>query len=277
LTGVYRKLRDDVFGAAVSPDSSHIAFLNGARNEIWLMGPNAENPRRILAVQNDVWYSQVEWSSDARRIAYMKHRRRGSEALLEILDLASGQPTVVLSDRRLGSFCWGRDGRILYTLAESPPNETSSNLWEIQPPSGAGRSPGSPRRLTNWAGFNLFYLSLSADGKRLAFVRGREQSDVYVGELESDGARLKIPRRFTLDDRIDWPGGWSRDSKAILFFSDRNGNLDILRQGINDRIAEALVATQEEERRPSLVRTVPGCSISPGLSLSRVHRLRRGG
>jgi Tol biopolymer transport system component len=93
---------------------------------------------------------------------------------------------------------------------------------------------------------------LSADEKRLAFVRGREQSDVYVGELESDGARLKTPWRFTVDDRIDWPGGWSRDSKALLFFSDRSGNLDIFRQGINDRLAEAVVATQEEERAPQL-------------------------
>jgi Tol biopolymer transport system component len=252
LTGAFRKLRDDVFNAAVSPDSSRIAFLNGAGNEIWLMGPNAENPRRILASQKEVSFSHVEWSPDGCRIAYMKHRRGNNEAIVEILDLPAGQPTVVLSDRRLGSFCWGRDGRILYALAESPPNQTSSNLWEIQPPSGVGRSPEKPRRLTNWAGFNLFYLSLSADGKRLAFVRGHEQSDVYVGELEADGTRLKMPRRFTLDDRIDWPGGWSRDSKTLLFFSDRNGNLDIFRQGIDDRTAEAVVASPEEERAPQL-------------------------
>src|SRR6202043_1082078 len=121
----------------------------GARNEIWLMGPNAENPRRILAGQKEVWFSQVAWSLDAQRIAYIKHRRKNNEVALEILDLPAGQPTVVLSDLRLGSFCWGRDGRIVYALAESPPNETSSNLWEIQPPSRPGRSPERPRRLTN--------------------------------------------------------------------------------------------------------------------------------
>lgn len=252
LTGSFRKLRDDVFGASVSPDSSQIACLNGARNEIWLMGPNAENPRRILAGQKVVWFSKVQWSPDGQRLAYMKHRRENNDIAIEILDPAAGQPRAILSDRRLGSFCWAHDGRIIYAQAESPPNETSSNLWEIQPPSRSGRSAEKPRRLTNWAGFNLFYLTLSADGKRLAFVRGREQSDVYIGELEADGSRLKTPRRVTIDDRIDWPGGWTQDSKALLFFSDRNGNLDVFRQGINDRMPEAIVATPEEERAPQL-------------------------
>jgi Tol biopolymer transport system component len=241
-------MRDDVFRVSVSPDNSLIAFLNGARNEIWSMGPNGEHPHRVLAGKNEVWFSHVEWSPDARRLAYMQHRRGNDEIAIGILDLATGQSAVLLSDRRLGSFCWARNGRILYALSEPPPNETSSNLWEIEPPSPTGRFPGNPRRLTSWAGFNLFYLSLSADGKRLAFVRGREQSDVYISELIAGGTRLKMPRRFTIDDRIDWPSGWTRDSKTLLFFSDRNGNLDIFRQGVNDLTAEAIVATGEEER-----------------------------
>jgi len=63
---------------------------------------------------------------------------------------------------------------------------------------------------------------------------------------------LKAPRRLTEDDRIDWPGSWTRDSSTVLFFSDRNGNLDIFRQRLRDRFAEVVVATQEEERGPQL-------------------------
>ena len=252
LTGVFRKLRDDVFGASVSPGNSHIAFLNGARSDIWLMGPDAEDPRRVLSGDKETWFSRVEWSPDGRRLAYMKHRRKNGDIAIEILDLPATQPTVVLSDRGLESFCWAPDGRIIYALAEPPPNETSSNLWDIRPAPRTGGVSGKPRRITNWAGFNLFYLSLSTDGRRLAFVRGREQSDVYIGELEANGSQLKSPWRLTVDDRIDWPGDWTRDSKRVLFFSDRNGNLDIFRQGLEDRLAEAVIATQEEERGPQL-------------------------
>ncbi len=43
-------------------------------------------------------------------------------------------------------------------------------------------------------------------------------------------AGLNAPRRLTVDDRIDWPGGWTRDSKAIFFYSDRLGTLDLFKQ-----------------------------------------------
>ena len=106
LTGVFRKLRDDVFGASVSPDNSHIAFLNGSRSEIWIMGPNAEDPRIILPSDKGTWFSRVEWSPDGRRIAYMKHQRKNDDTAIEILDVPAKQPTLVLSDRRLESFSW---------------------------------------------------------------------------------------------------------------------------------------------------------------------------
>ena len=252
LTGVFRKLRDDVFGASASPDNSQIAFLNGPRNEIWLMRSNGENPHRIITESNQVWFSKVEWSSDGQQLAYMKHWWASDESAIETVRLPAGKPIGVLSDRSMGTFCWGSNGRIIYARSEPPPNETSSNLWEIQPASRTRESWEKPRRITNWAGFNLFYLSQSGEGKRLAFVRGREQSDIYIAALQADGTRLKIPQRLTMDDRIDWPGGWTRDSRTVLFFSDRNGNLDIFRQGLNDHTAEAVVASQEEERGPQL-------------------------
>src|SRR5260370_40202520 len=98
------------FGASVSPGSSHIAFLNGARSDIWLMGPDAEDPRRVLSGDKETWFSRVEWSPDGRRLAYMKHRRKNGDIAIEILDLPATQPTVVLSDRGLESFCWAPDG-----------------------------------------------------------------------------------------------------------------------------------------------------------------------
>ena len=63
---------------------------------------------------------------------------------------------------------------------------------------------------------------------------------------------MNAPRRLTLDDRVDWPGGWLRDSQSVLFYSDRNGDLSIFKQGINDGRAEAISVGPEEERAPQL-------------------------
>jgi Tol biopolymer transport system component len=99
------------------------------------------------------------------------------------------------------------------------------------------------------SGFTLLDLSATSDGRRVSFVRKTDQSDVYLGELKGNGSHLTPPFRLTLDDRMDWPGGWSRDGKAVLFYSDRGGNFDIFKQGVNDRAAEELVSDPLAEKR----------------------------
>jgi hypothetical protein len=67
------------------------------------------------------------------------------------------------------------------------------------------------------------------------------QSDVFVGELEAGGQRLKNPRRLTFDERMDIPSAWTRDSKAVLFSSDRNGQWGIFKQALDQETAEPVV------------------------------------
>jgi Tol biopolymer transport system component len=53
---------------------------------------------------------------------------------------------------------------------------------------------------------------------------------------------LKQPRRLTLDEHNAYPGGWMPDNKTVLFWSDRNGTMDIFKQALDQEAAE-LVAT----------------------------------
>ena len=252
LTGRLRQLRVDARGAAVSPDNARLAFISGNLTEIWVMEADGREPRRVVTAEEQATFTRVEWSPGGRRLAYLKQRPTADEVAIESCDLAGGRPTVILAHRRLRAFCWAPDGRILYALAEPPPNETSTNLWEVRADPRTGKLDGRPRRLTNWAGYAFTYLTVSADGRRLAFVRKHSQSDVFVGALERGGSRLSTPWRLTVDDRIDWPGGWSRDSKAVLFYSDRNGQFDVFKQDVKARTAEAVAAGGEEKRTPQL-------------------------
>jgi len=192
LTGVLRKLREDAWGAAASPDGSQIAFANGARTELWLMGANGEQPRKLRSGGPGERFFTLAWSPDGRRIASHSRRALSGQGIIESFDLEGGQSRVLASSRGFDGFCWAPDGRIIFSMAEPPPDQ-SENLWELRTDARTGAASGQPRRLTNLAGFLLAHLSLSADGKRLAFLRTRRQTDVWVGELAEMGARLNTP------------------------------------------------------------------------------------
>jgi Tol biopolymer transport system component len=40
-----------------------------------------------------------------------------------------------------------------------------------------------------------------------------------------------MPPRLTRDSSFDWPAGWTKDSREILFFSDRNGTVQPFQTG----------------------------------------------
>ncbi len=56
-----------------------------------------------------------------------------------------------------------------------------------------GEPFGEPRRLTDWAGFCMDDVSVTADSKRLAFKKWSHQSTVYVADLEANRMRLTRP------------------------------------------------------------------------------------
>jgi Tol biopolymer transport system component len=88
---------------------------------------------------------------------------------------------------------------------------------------------------------------VTRDGKRVAFLKGRQQSDVYLGELPAGATRIENVRRLTLDERDDHPSGWTRDSKSVYFSSNRQGTTDIFTQGVLDRTADVVVAGPDSE------------------------------
>jgi Tol biopolymer transport system component len=215
------------------------------------MGANGEDAHRIVPAVKGYSVERVAWSPNGQRLATLRSHRGYDEAVVESRDLQGGSATVILSDPQLRNFCWASDGRIIFARLETP-MEASANIWEMQTNPSTMQPSGEPRRLTNWAGFILQDLSPTADGKHIAFVRKADQSDVYVGDLEANGFRLNSTRRLTLDDRMDWPGGWLRNASTVLFFSNRSGHFDIFKQGVNDRTPEEIIASPDEKRAPQL-------------------------
>jgi Tol biopolymer transport system component/DNA-binding winged helix-turn-helix (wHTH) protein len=252
IGGSPRKLSDQGREAAVSPDGSQIVFLKGAAKsqQVWLMRADGQQPRQIAGELGDLFRSPV-WSADGKRVAFLRAAYRGADPQIEILDLANNQHTVVLTNTRLGpALAWLND-RIFYALREAPPSQTETNVWSLTVDSRTGKPLGAPTRITSSVG-GVQSLSLSSDGKRLAYVKEGWQPDVYVARVEANGYRLSTPRRLTLDDRQDFPWAWTRDSKQVLFGSDRDGAFHIFRQSPEQTTPELLVGGSEQSMLPRL-------------------------
>jgi Tol biopolymer transport system component/DNA-binding winged helix-turn-helix (wHTH) protein len=263
MGGTPRKLVDEGSSARVSPDGSKIAFLRYGvgRNEIWLMQADGGGAHRIVggtAAQQEN-FSPVAWAPDGRRAAYVRttvplYNAADQRAVreIEIADISSGQFGVVLSNPGLeNALGWTHNNFLAYSLREPSPNQNDFGLWRMQLDSQTAHPMGTRMRLTSGRGLAA-ELSVSSDGKSLAFRGLEQQTDVYIADLEAGGKRLATPKRLTLDDRGDFVFSWTPDSKAVLFLSDRDGPLHLFRQAIDQTQPELLVGGNDALAIPRL-------------------------
>jgi Tol biopolymer transport system component len=249
-----KKLRDDAYDASLSPDGTQIVFRDAITRQIWLMSVDGSQAHLFYKPEGGFHLFRPTWFPNGKRIAYFLTKVSNGEITmsLESRDLKAADPVLLVSNPRMYDFCWGQEGRLIYTVSEPRPNQYDTNLWELRFDSDSGKPKSDPRRLTDWTGFVFSYPELTADGQRLVFLNSKQQSDVYIGELGNGGDELKPPQRLTLDDRLDWPGGWSQDSKTVFFYSDLEGNFDIYKQGLSDHNAQPMVTGPEEKWAPQI-------------------------
>jgi len=232
---------------AMSPDGSHIAIVNDS-HELWLMGADFEEPHQILASDAGALHG-LAWSPTGQRLAYMRYRGNfaKSEVTLETCDLAGGARSIVLSDPHLhgadgfSGIVWLPDRRIIYSIFSEGGN---SDLWAIRADPSTGKPSGDATRLTNGKNFQALTAEASADGRRMIVTRQHDESGIYVGDLAFGGNAFAL-QRFTPDDWYNVVQDWTKDSKAILFHSNRNGRWAIFKQDLDAKAPETLIAGPE--------------------------------
>jgi DNA-binding winged helix-turn-helix (wHTH) protein/Tol biopolymer transport system component len=240
------KLLDGGNQAAVSPDGSQIVFVRGKGKELWLMAANGESPHRILVAANEYLAGPV-WGWNGKQIAYGRvfSDVNKFDTVVETLDLETGKSTVSFSDPDITSGIPLPDGRLVYSRNEIISGQSGASLLEADTDPSSGKVVGKPRPLARWPGCSISALSVTNDGKHLVALKGLAQADVYVGDIVEH--RLEKPRRLTFNDRDDFASDWTPDSHYVLFASNRNGTMDIFRQGVGERTAEALIAGAEDK------------------------------
>ena len=251
MGGTPRKLVDLGSWARVSPDGRQVAFEKGPWDdeEIWLVDADGNGARKIVDGVADL-FGTVAWAPEGNRIAYVRYSAENPVGKIETFDLKTRETATLTSAAGIGrEIVWTPAGRLIYCLHESQPNQGDANLWSIQADSRSGRLLTQPARITNDRE-DIRSISVTSDGKRIATLRASSQADIYLTDVEAQGKKLTPPRRFTLDERQDFPSSWTPDSKAVLVVSDRDGPSHIFRQAIDQTQPELLVGGKQDASLP---------------------------
>jgi DNA-binding winged helix-turn-helix (wHTH) protein/Tol biopolymer transport system component len=240
------KLLDGGNQAAVSPDGSQIVFVRGKGRELWLMAANGESPHRILVAANEYLAGPV-WGWDGKHLAYGRVFSDSAkvDTTVETLDLETGKITASFSDPDITSGIPLPDGRLVFSRNEVISGQSGASLLEFNTDPSSGKVIGKPRQIAHWPSCSISALGVTSDGKHLVALKGLAQADVYIGDIVEH--RLKNARRLTFNDRDDFASDWTPDSHYVLFASNRNGNMDIFRQGVDEQTAEALITSPEDK------------------------------
>jgi DNA-binding winged helix-turn-helix (wHTH) protein/Tol biopolymer transport system component len=249
--GSPRQLADDASGGSVSPDGSHIAFrrlyltFDGLfGREEWVMRSDGTDQVKVAADKSDG--SEVgapTWSPDGKRIAYLRSSwaYNMSTNSVEVNEWQNARAETLVSHSRLiPALHWLPDGRLIYALGGH-----DSSLWAVTLQQ-SGKVPEPPRRIATTEHGRISRITGSANGKALIFLRENSAPNIYIGTLAEDGTQLVAHRRLTLDESVSLAWSWTPDSKAVLFFSDRNGTPEMFKQATDQPLAESLMVTGEQ-------------------------------
>ena len=253
--GPPHKIRDEAYLDSISLDGSLISFETNkgkvGDREIWVMRPDGEQARKVFDVDVDGWIGALTWSSDGQRIIYLRQDGpSGPNTYFVSGDLKGGPLTKIVppfDPTRMGAFIWLPDGRLIYNLSEPDFKGITCNLWQIQMDPGFTKFIGKPQRVTNFAEFCVNPMNATSDSKRVAVTQWRPHSSVFAGELQAGGTRITTPTRLTLDESWNDPSAWTADSKAVLFISNRTGDVVLFKQSLSQDTAEPLFTLRKHE------------------------------
>jgi serine/threonine protein kinase len=255
--GTTRKISNED-GGYFSPDSRHIFVTKG--DGIWSLDIETGEEHLMVRQEAGDYLGGSDWSPSGRRVAFVRSRPPG-KMTIETCSVSGTDCTTVLSETRLhgpngfSDLIWLPDGRVVFALYELAPNQQTSNIWTLSVDPDTGRPLGKPARVTNWVGFqaadaNLGSFAHSADGRRFVFIKTRTQNMVEIAELDAGTGKLGTVRRLTNDNWHDDAMAWTRDSKAVLFVSERTGRMTTYKQPVTGTSPEVLISGPENYNFP---------------------------
>ncbi len=235
-----------------SPDGKQIAYTEG-RN-IYIHPVDGGEPRKIAEAYEP--YS-LSWSPDGSKLAYVSgnpsflfgrpHIGNIAPCSIWCVSIEKGSPVQLTDNQYLNvSPVWAADGRnILFVTSQGG----SRDIYQL--PLKASAVPvGSPIRMTT--GLNASTISLSADGKKLAYSIFTYNSNIWSIEIPKEKAiSISEAIPITTGNQAIEGIGVSPDGKWLAFDSNRSGNQDIYKMPVGGGELERLTTHPSDDFIPS--------------------------
>ena len=225
-----------VTSAAWAPDGRRVAYV---RKDTLYVQSIEGGDARVIGYYNSTY--ALAWSPDGKRIAFAAGNSKfaisdlsafGTTGPSEILVVpANGGRPVAVTDLRSQNVSpvWAPDSRRLLFVSD---RDGPRDVYVVRLGS-SGAPEGPATRLT--VGLSPHSISLSADGRRLAYSAFEQRSNIWAlpispGTPLSQSAAVPITtgNQFIEDMSV------SADGKRLYFDSGREGNADIYRMTLPD-------------------------------------------
>jgi len=171
-----RRVSDFGYNPVWSPDGREILLATESviqpstrptKSQLWTI--NVSNGDRHLITEGDAL--QPNWSPHGHRIAYWSRPQGGQGDVWTISANGSNAVRVTSEASMDWNPVWSPDGKHLYFCSDRSGN---MNLWRVPIEEKTGKLLGEAEAVTSGAGTSSQHISLTQDGRRIAYVAQEE-------------------------------------------------------------------------------------------------------
>ena len=235
-----------VLTPAWSPDGKQIAY--GDRGGIWVRAVDG-GPARIVV--RGTFLHSPSWSPRGDRLAYAEGQRlrldNFSTSSVWTVPVVGGASQLISDSIHVNvSPTWAPDGHSILYLSNVG---GSLDVYE-QPVRSDGRASAAPFRITTT--LNAFTITLSADGKRMAYDVVQNGTNIWMARVTSGAvAHTSSAQRITNEKERIENVALSHDGKWLAYDSNRGGNFDIYKMRLDGAESTRLTTDPANDFGPS--------------------------
>ena len=231
-----------------SPDGGRIVFPRG--DTLYVQPVDSA---RATPIANGRDIHSPAWSSDGKLVAYVEgnsvfHRTGNLGASgIRVVPASGGTPVPVITAHALNtSPVWVPGRRTLLFISDQ---EGGRDIYQVELTArGAPRGPAV--RITT--GLDAEWISLSADGHRLAWSQFREYSNIWSLAIASDSSPMSRAVQVTTGNQNVENLAVSPDGEWLYFDAERGGNSDLYRQRVGGGPVERLTTDPAADFCPAV-------------------------
>lgn len=263
LGGVAKQLVDFGSRPAFSPDGSMLAFQSDPLvdlsptsvpalppSTIWLVSTSGGASRQLTtAGQPAGGHGSPAWLADGSRVAFVASDSRNS-TLWSILETGKGLIPLVTDQPTCRDPVYSRDGRWLYYCAS--PNRENDGLLKVHVERSTGKPDGKSSGVTGLGLSRIRHISLSRDGRAMAYSALTLNSNLWSLRLSASGEALGNAKPLTFETGRNSRPLFSPDGSLVAYSRWRpGGSEDIWVIGADGRNAAQVTTDPAVESRPS--------------------------